>query len=167
MAFLGHTFDANTVEPAKDFEPLPSGDYVAMIIDSDMKATKSGSGQYLELTYQILDGPFKGRNVWARLNLVNQNATAAQIAAQQLSAICHAVGRLQVQDSAALHNIPHMIRVEFVKANEKRDRDGNEVKGFKKIEGQAPAAAPFAQAATPAANQAAPAAAPAWAKPAA
>jgi hypothetical protein len=60
MANLGN-FNANNVEPATDFEPIPSGKYLAVIVSSEMKPTKSGSGSYLELQFQLLDGPFKGR----------------------------------------------------------------------------------------------------------
>ena len=51
-------FDANTVEPNADFEPIPAGKYLAAITDSVMKPTKSGNGNYLELTFQILEGEF-------------------------------------------------------------------------------------------------------------
>ena len=61
-------FNAATVEPSQDFEPIPAGKYLAMITESEMKPTKSGGGQYLQLTFQMLDGPYKGRYVWARLN---------------------------------------------------------------------------------------------------
>ena len=84
-------FDANSVNPATDFEPLPAGKYLAIITDSEMKPTKSGSGNYLELTFQVIDGPFKGRMLWSRLNLDNPNAQAVQIAQGELSAICRAV----------------------------------------------------------------------------
>lgn len=170
MAFLGQTFDATQVDPSADFEPLPSGKYVAMIVDSDMKETKRGDGQYLALTYQIIDGEFKGRLVWTNLNLVNPNAKAASIAAQNLSAICHAIGRLQVQDSTVLHNVPHIIRVEFVPAGPNRQRDGNEIKAWEKIEGgatpPASSAPPFGGQQQPAQQQKAPAA-PGWANKAA
>ena len=36
--------------------------------------TKNGGGSYLQLTFQVLDGPYKGRLLWARLNLTNSNA---------------------------------------------------------------------------------------------
>ncbi|RIK77249.1 MAG: hypothetical protein DCC68_17685, partial [Planctomycetota bacterium] len=49
-------FNANEVEPASDFEPIPAGKYLAMITDSEMKPTKNGTGHYLQLTFQILDG---------------------------------------------------------------------------------------------------------------
>ena len=163
MAFLGGTFDANSVEPAQDLAPIPSGEYLAHIIDSDMKPTKSGTGQYLELTYEVTYGPYKGRKVWTRLNLDNPNAKAVEIAQRDLSAICHATGQLQVQDSQQLHYKPHIIRVEYVEADgDRRQRAGNEVKAYKRADGYAATAAPPPQ--TPAPQQAAanPAAPPPW-----
>ena len=73
-------FDANEVEPTTTFEPLPAGKYLAAITESEMKPTKSGSGSYLQLTFTILEGEYKNRVLWARLNLNNPNATAVKIA---------------------------------------------------------------------------------------
>lgn len=162
MAFLGHTFDPNSVQPADDFTPLPSGEYLAVIIDSEMLPNSKNTGTFLKLTFKIIDGPMQGRLVWARLNLENPNPKAVEIAQRELSAICHAVGHLQaLTDSEKLHNRPMVIRVEYVKADGvKVTRDSNEVKAYKRIEGAAPAS-PFAQqhaapqqASAPAATQA-------------
>ena len=142
--------------PQEDFGPIPAGEYPAQIIDSEMRATASNAGQYLSLTHQIIDGPYKGRLVWARLNLDNPNAQTVEIANRQLSAICHAAGILQVTDSVQLHHRPLVIRVEFVPAGtdrrgRTRDRDSNEIKGWKKLEGAVPAApAQAAATSTPA-----------------
>ena len=87
-------FNANNVDPATDFEPIPTGKYLAVITDSEMKPTKSGSGRYLELTFQVIDGPHKNRLLWSRLNLENPNELAMQIAQGELSAICRAVKAL-------------------------------------------------------------------------
>src|SRR5262245_42411620 len=92
-------FDANQVEPSSDFEPIPAGKYLAVITGSEMKPTKADTGHFLKLTFQIIDGPYKGRNLWARLNLDNPNAIAVQIAQAELSAICRAVGVLAPHDS--------------------------------------------------------------------
>ena len=54
----------------------------------------------------MLEGPLAGRKLFDRLNLVNASAQTVEIAQRTLSAICHATGRLQVQDSAELHLIP-------------------------------------------------------------
>ena len=73
-------FDANTVEPTTEFDPVPAGKYLAVITASEMKATKAGKGSFLEIQFQIIEGEYANRNVWARLNLDNPNATAVQIA---------------------------------------------------------------------------------------
>ena len=122
-------FNATEVEPTTSFEPLPAGKYLAAVTDSEMKPTKSGSGSYLQLTFTILEGEYKNRVLWARLNLNNPNATAVKIARSELSAICHAVGVMQPRDSVDLHNLPLVITVKL----KKRDDTGeltNEIKGY-------------------------------------
>ena len=130
MADLNN-FDANTVDPAVGFEPIPADKYVAAIIESEMKPTKSGTGKYLELTFEVLEGTLKGRKVWARLNLDNPNALTVKIAQAELSAICRAVGVMQPKDSCELHNLPLTITVRC-KKREDTGEITNEVKGYAK-----------------------------------
>ncbi len=129
-------FNAHDVEPTTSFEPLPAGKYLAAVTESEMKATKSGSGSYLRLTFNILEGEYKGRILWARLNLNNPNATAVKIARSELSAICHAVGVMQPRDSVDLHNLPLVITVK-VKKREDTGELTNEIKGYEKKESAA------------------------------
>ena len=126
-------FDARTVEPTADFEPIPAGKYLAAITDSEMKPTKSGTGSYLQLTFTILEGEYKNRVLWARLNLNNPNATAVKIARSELSAICRAVGVMQPKDSVELHNLPLLITVKLKKRQDTGELV-NEVKGYAKKE---------------------------------
>jgi hypothetical protein len=122
-------FNAHEVEPTASFEAIPAGKYLAVITDSEMKLTKSGNGNYLQLTFTILEGPNKGRILWARLNLDNPNTTAVKIARSELSALCRAVSVMTPRDSVELHNIPLLITVKL----KKRDDTGeltNEVKGY-------------------------------------
>src|SRR5262245_43855525 len=112
MADLGTTFDATGIEPAKPFDVLPPGKYPAQIVNSEMRVTKDGMGQYLWLELDVLDGPCRGRKLFDRLNLVNANPQTVEIAQRTLSAICHATGRLQVQDSEQLHLIPFIADVQ-------------------------------------------------------
>lgn len=140
MAFLGGTFDANNVEPSAPIELLPPGDYPVQIVASEMKDTKTG-GQMLALTLEITDGPARGRKLWENLNLVNPNAQAVEIAQRTLSSICHAVGRLQVNDSEELHFKPMIASVATLppghtEKNGYVHKNGkNEVKGFKAYSG--------------------------------
>lgn len=122
-------FNANDVDPAVGFNPVPAGKYVAIITESEMKPTKAGTGQYLQLTFQIIEGEFKGRLLWARLNLQNPSEMAVKIARAELSSICHAVNVMAPKDSLELHNLPLTISV----GCKKRDDTGditNEIKGY-------------------------------------
>lgn len=147
------SFDATTVPPSESIEAIPAGWYNAQIDQSEMKPTKDGSGAYLELRFSILDGQYVNRKVFGRLNLRNANPVAQEIAYKQLSAICHATGVLQVQDSQQLHGRPLKIKVK-VRAATGDYEASNEISSFKNINeqvygpvGSAPAAggAPWAQ----------------------
>lgn len=133
-------FNANNVDPQKPLDPIPTGWYPAMIVESELKPTKDTKGTMLALTWEVVDGEYKGRKVFDRLNIKNANKQAEEIAAGQLSAICHATGVMQVKDSAELHNKPLQIRVIKRAASEQYD-ESNEVKAYKPLEG-GPSAAP-------------------------
>lgn len=152
MAQLGATFDATTVEPNKPYELFPPGRYVVQIVASEMRVTKNGQGQYLWLELDVLEGACAGRKLFDKLNLVNANPQTVEIAQRTLSAICHAVGKLQVQDSEELHLIPLVADVR-VKPPKKDDDFGpsNTIR-YLPLEQQKPAPSPQpAQPARPAA----------------
>lgn len=130
-------FDANQVDPATNFDPLPAGKYLAAITESEMKLTKAGTGNFLQLTFQVLDGPHKGRLLWARLNLDNPNATAVQIARAELSAICRAVGVMAPRDSVELHNLPLVISVRCKKRTDTGEIT-SEISGYAKKDSPPP-----------------------------
>jgi len=146
MAQLGGNFDANNVKPKEDFEVIPPGDYPVMIVKSDMTDTSTG-GKMLVLELDVIDGEFKGRKLWDRLNLVNANAKAVEIAERTLSSICHAVNVLSVADSEQLHGRAMFAKVVVQPAG--KDKNGvergakNEVKNYAPA-GSAPAARPVA-----------------------
>jgi len=151
MAYLG--FDASNVEPA-DFTALPTGDYSVVITDSEFKNSRQGS-QYLALTFQVIEGQGKGRNLWHNLNLSHPSQKAQDIAQRELSAICRAVGKMAIQDSAELHNIPLRVHVAYVPPKDEFP-EGNRIKKWMPYS-QSPSPAARPQSAPPAARaQAAP-----------
>jgi hypothetical protein len=159
MANLGTTFDATNVEPAKPLEVLPPGKYPAQIVNSEMRVTKDGMGQYLWFELDVLDGPYQGRKLFDRLNLVNANPQTVEIAQRTLSAICHATGRMQVQDSEELHLIPLMADVQ-VQPPKNGYGESNKVRYLPLDRGAKPATPqPVRTAPPPQARPAAPAAA--------
>ena len=111
MARFDTSFDATGVEPTTAYEVLPAGKYRAQIVESEMRVTRNGMGQFLWLMFDILEGEHKGRKIFDQLNLVNPNPTTVEIAQRTLSAICHATGKMQVSDSEELHLIPMTIQV--------------------------------------------------------
>lgn len=93
-------------------DAIPSGTYEAVVTDSEMRATKSGTGMGINLTFEILsDGPAKGRKVFAWINYENQRAEAQRIGREELASLCKAVGISNLTDTNQLHNLPLMITV--------------------------------------------------------
>ena len=115
MARFDTTFDASGVEPLTGYELLPPGDYIAQIVESEMRPTRDGNGEFLWIAMDILEGPLQGRKVYDQLNLINPNPTTVEMAQRTLSAICHATGELHVSDSEDLHFKPMTIRVSIRK----------------------------------------------------
>lgn len=99
-------FNANDYEPDFGFSAIPAGAYRAIITDTRWKQTKAGNGQYLELKFQVIDGPYKDRFLWTRLNLDHPSSEAMHFAKAELSAICRAVGVEKPGGPAQLLNIP-------------------------------------------------------------
>lgn len=137
-------FNAADVAPQQQLQPLPAGWYPAIITGSEGKATKESTAAvprgYLQLTFDIIDGEFKGRKVFARLNLQNPNVQTVEIANGQLSAICHAVGVIQMRDTEQLHGKPLLIKVSLKKDPTGEYEPSNDVKMYKGIEGATPSA---------------------------
>jgi hypothetical protein len=132
MANLNN-FNANEVESTNDFDPIPAGKYAAMITASQMKDAKNGTGSYLELTFQILEGEYQNRLLWARLCLTHTKEVTSKIARGHLSAICKAVGVLTPHDSAELHNLPLILNVKLKKRTDNGELT-NDLRGFSKRE---------------------------------
>ena len=129
-------FNANDVEPATEYQPLPAGKYLTEITASELKQTKSGNGNYLELEFTVLDGDCRGRKVWDRLCLTHTNDLTQKIARGKLSAVCRAVGVMQPRDSVELHNLPLVVTVKC-KTRKDTGEITNEIKGYAQRESAA------------------------------
>lgn len=125
MANLGNF---NPDEYENSFEPMPAGKYAAVITDSEMKPSQKG-GEYLKLTVELIDGQYKGRKVFANLNLKNANPEAEKIARIGLADICRAVGVMHPRDSAELHGKPLVVKLS-VRPETAEYPASNDVKGW-------------------------------------
>lgn len=141
-------FNANSVEPMqpRTYGPLPAGDYEMIIVKSDVKPTKAGTGHYLELEMQVVSGESSGRRHWERLNVDNPNKQAEEIAKEALAALCFAVGVTDMEDTVQLHDIPFVAHMEI----DRKEPDRNRITGYATA-GAAKPAAPAPRPAAPAA----------------
>lgn len=140
------TFDSNEVEPTTGIGADPEfiGWHTMHAIESESKIAKSGRGEYLQFTLEVIEGRFKGRKLWARFNLVNENETAQRIAAANFSAFCRACKVPVVEDSVQLHNRPFLGLVDYIPAESGYKAKNELVEGnYKPVDGgQAPAPTP-------------------------
>ena len=124
-------FDASAADPnAASFDPIPQDHYLATCIKSEEKVAKSGDGMYYELEFEIVDGQYKGRRVWDRINHKHKNRTAENLGRSKLSQLCVATGVSSPRDTIELHNIPIVIDVRLVERQDKPGEMSNEIKRY-------------------------------------
>ena len=139
MSFLEHTIDINDLpvnESTGDFSPLPEGEYTVTIKQADVKDTKAGNGQYINLRLDVADGKYARRVLFAMITLKNASEKAESIGRGQLRDLMSACGIGSLQDTDQLLGHTVMVRVG------QRDYNGttqNDVKGYKSVGGGIPA----------------------------
>ena len=138
MANLGETFEVSSLPQGNtgNFDPLPPGWYSATMSAAEIKNTKTGTGQYIALRYDITGPTHQGRVVFGNLNIRNASPKAEEIGRQQLGDICRAIGLARVGDTDQLIGNSLMIKLDIEKSEQYGDK--NQVKGFKPIAGGAP-----------------------------
>ncbi|MBB4004453.1 DUF669 domain-containing protein [Aurantimonas endophytica] len=133
-------YNAADHEPTGEFERIPEGRYHAEIVNSEEKGIgdNGGSGEKITLTWKIITGPLEGRLIWQDIlhgyNVPGEKGDKTRdIAARQLSAVCHAVGKLAPKDTEELHHIP----CEVSYGPQRKNPQYDEVKAVKPLNGGA------------------------------
>lgn len=131
-------FDAASVEPSTALDPVPSAWYRGYMSKSEIVPTKNQDGAFIEAWFTITEPKeYAGRKVPDRINIQNKNPVAVEIGYRTLSAICHSVGVLQVQDTQQLHNMPLEFKVSLRPAgygnNGQYYDASNEIKGYRAV----------------------------------
>jgi len=117
------------------FDAIPAGKYPAMVVKSEVKKSKKNKhNEYLELIFKVLKGKYKGRQIWGRFNLWNDNETAVEIAEREFALLCDAVGlgNATITDSKKLHEKPLLLKVKVKPASGGYD-ESNEPAGFEPL----------------------------------
>lgn len=147
----------NIEDMGDGFKVVPPGIYDVVIVESDVKPTRSG-GKMLELKYQVVAGPNAGDFLTDRLNIDNASETAKRIGLSQLKNICDAIGFAgMLKDSNQLHGKVFSVKVVVEKFESNKEAgkmlESNKIeKRMKK--GSAVAAAPPPSAEQPRASAA-------------
>tara|TARA_Y100000817_G_scaffold26008_1_gene18487 strand:- start:7607 stop:8104 length:498 start_codon:yes stop_codon:yes gene_type:complete len=93
-------------ESSQDKPLIPAGTYKAVIFDSGQKANTKGTGEFLWLGFEILEGPQSGKDFSMIYNIRHNNEMAEKIAVEELSRLCHAINLRGTADNEEdiLHN---------------------------------------------------------------
>ena len=128
-------FNANNYDFSQEdrpaYEPLPEGYYNVIAIESEIRETKAGTGNYLQFKFEVIDGQYKGRYIWDRFNLRNPNPKAVEIAQENLARFCQSAGLKSISDSFELHHRPVKVKVSHREWN---GQTQTEIKGYRKAD---------------------------------
>jgi hypothetical protein len=108
------SFNATQVAPSTGArQPVPGGTYSVILVSSDIKTKdqQKPKNRVLAAEAKILDGPLAGQQIPISINIGHENPTAERIGQEQLSAICHVVNVLQINDTTQLHGRPFQMKV--------------------------------------------------------
>ena len=104
--------DLTNIETSEPEKLLPVGEYQMQIVQSDIRQTKAGDGEYLWLELDIIGPKYAGRKFWDRLNIKNKNETAVSISRRKLATICAACGIVNtLGDTEQLHFKPLKVTI--------------------------------------------------------
>lgn len=160
MAQLGTAIDPAEIEPGRGFGTFPAGEYSMQIVENSVEAAKTGKGQLLKLTWEVLEGEHEKSRLWENLNYQHDNPKAQLIAQQHIKRICDAAGFVGLlEDADVLMFIPMRVRVGIEAGNDKpgggKYDDKNKILDVKPLTAAAPAGKPATAPAKPAATTAA------------
>ena len=145
MANLGNV---NYSQVTGNNDLIPAGTYQVIIVESGGKpenpntcsdglvSSKSGKGRYLPMTFEIIEGDHKGRQLYKNFNLENVNEQAVRIAQAEIKELLQAIGwdlagrPCGPDDTSELHMIPFTAQV-VIKADKNTGDENNEIKRFR------------------------------------
>jgi len=119
MAQIPGESNAQQHENMNDYSTIPNGTYMGSIVKSDVVLTKKAKevkdpslGQRISLQLKVLDGKYKGKILFASMNIIHPDPTTREIAEKELATISRACGKPgRVMSTEELHGIPMKLTV--------------------------------------------------------
>jgi len=109
---------------------ITPGQYPAVIIGGELKDTKNKDGQFIALKIVLTGGPHANTEFTERLNIINKNQQAVDIAYKTLARITEAVGLSKITNTDELNNRPFFVEIKTEKGKEYTDKDGVKRQGY-------------------------------------
>lgn len=105
-------------------EALPKGTYRVLISNSEGKVTQNGTGRYIAMTFDIIEGEFQRRKIFHNFNIKNDSEMAVKIGLSDLKCLLEAIGSDQpIGYENDLHRLvtDKVLMVKVVHQKDKRD----------------------------------------------
>lgn len=90
---------------------VPDGEYVATIVKSDVRLSRSHRSQCMRLLLKIAEGEFRGYQLYDCTFLKHSHLTPVLRGRAKLSTLCQATGVAAPGDTSQFHDIPISIIV--------------------------------------------------------
>lgn len=124
--------NTSKIEAGDNFTAIPAGKYKSVIKAIEYKENSKKTGHFLSITHVITKGEYKGRQLWANLNIQHDNEVAQEIALKQFKQLNDAVfGKDKSYGSPA--DIVKAFKDKEVAIKvivDKSDADRNQINGF-------------------------------------
>ena len=127
-------FDPNK-EEGSHFDLIPPGEYVAEIIEAEIKQPRSGDGHMLTLTWRISEGDYEGRQIWESLCFQHSKEQTQAIARRKLKDICVACAiEEQITDPEVFKFKPVRVRIGIQVDRSGAWEDSNKISRVRSLE---------------------------------
>lgn len=137
MSFLNVAININDLPDSDNsMEPVPAGVYQVVIDGAELKTTKAGTGQYINLKLKIQGGQFSNRVFFDIINISNPSEVAQNIGLATLKKIMKSMGLDSVQNTDQLIGGHLTVKVDIERSEQYGDK--NKVKDYQSIGGSAP-----------------------------
>lgn len=134
MALLDVEYSVDSLPVSEgSYEPIPAGWYTASIKSAELRQTKSGTGQYIAVRYDIQGQSHSGRVIFGNINIKNANPKAEEIGRQQLGEVMRAIGLDKVRDTDQLIGGTLQIKVDI--SHQEGYEPRNEVRAYRAVSG--------------------------------
>ena len=117
---IQHESEDQQEQSTYDDTPIPAGEYHVVVFDSDQRANKQGTGNWLRLGFEVKGGPQDGKDFSIFYNIKHDNPIAEKIAVEELSRLCRAIGL-----SGTAENEEDILNNELIVETKIDTKDGN------------------------------------------